>query len=224
MSRQFFIFKNEILLTFSLYYDIIKEYQVTLEENFMKKLNFKGLLALTITSIIVTSLAVGNVAIAETVAQNNKANQPAYWVDYFKISNLTCTKYELVKTPFIAPASNSGVPIYATIVKAGAGDTANEIDRTVKPGDEIVHSSGKENSHVIVCYGSASKPLGDSGIGDVTPDENNPGKPEKDQDDQDSETPLELPKTGSNKLAQVFGLGSLTSASLSWAVSVKRRR
>lgn len=213
-----------MLLTFSLYYDIIKEYQVNLEENFMKEMNFMKLLALIITSVVATSLMAGNIAVAETVAQNNEANQPAYWVNYFKISNLTCKKYEPVKTPFVVPASNSGVPIYATIVKAGAGEMANEVDRTVKPGDEIVHSSGKENSHVIVCYGSASKPLGDSGIGDVTPDENNPGKPEKDQDDQDSETPLELPKTGSNKLAQVFGLGSLTSASLSWAVSVKRRR
>lgn len=205
-----------MLLTFSLYHDIIKEYQVNLEENFMK------LLALIITSVVATSLMAGNIAVAETVAQNNEANQPAYWVNYFKISNLTCKKYEPVKTPFVVPASNSGVPIYATIVKAGAGENANEIDRTVKAGDEIAHSSGKENSHVIVCFGSSSKPLGDNNLDDSK--DETPNKPNEDSNNQASETPLELPKTGSNKLAQAFGISSLTSASLYWLTSIKRRR
>lgn len=188
----------------------------------MKELNFMKLLALIITSVVATSLMAGNIAVAETVAQNNEANQPAYWVNYFKISNLTCKKYEPVKTPFVVPASNSGVPIYATIVKAGAGENANEIDRTVKAGDEIAHSSDKENSHVIVCYGSSSKPLGDSNLDDSKDEK--PSKPNEDSNNQASEIPLELPKTGSNKLAQAFGISSLTSASLYWLTSIKRRR
>ena len=80
-------------------------------------------------------------------------NKPSYWVDYFTqqgYEDVECTKYEPVSTPYILGDAPEGRMWLAIIVKAGAGDDANEVTMNPKPG-EYSHASGKDNSHVIVC-------------------------------------------------------------------------
>ena len=80
-------------------------------------------------------------------------NKPSYWVDYFTqqgYEDVECTKYEPVSTPYILGDAPEGRTWLAIIIKAGAGDDANQVIMSPKPG-EYSHASGKDNSHVIVC-------------------------------------------------------------------------
>jgi hypothetical protein len=80
-------------------------------------------------------------------------NKPSYWVDYFTkqgYEDVECTKYEPVSTPYILGDPPEGRMWLAIVIKAGAGNDANEVIMNPKPG-EYSHASGKDNSHVIVC-------------------------------------------------------------------------
>ncbi len=80
-------------------------------------------------------------------------NKASYWVDYFTqqgYEDVKCTKYEPVSTPYILGDAPEGRTWLAIIIKAGAGDDANQVIMSPAPGP-YSHSSGKDNSHVIVC-------------------------------------------------------------------------
>lgn len=85
-----------------------------------------------------------------TFPQDPKYNNVSFWNDYFG-DGAVCVKFEPVSTPFTVPTNPSGYSWFSAIVKAGASDAANELYNGVKPGDKLVHSSGKSISHVILC-------------------------------------------------------------------------
>ncbi|SDY75737.1 hypothetical protein [Tessaracoccus flavus] len=88
-----------------------------------------------------------------TVEHSPEANQASFWEDYFDdVEDIECDKKEPVDTPFEVPAAPEDREWHAVIVKAGAGEDANEVYLDVEQGDEISHFSGKSNSHIILCH------------------------------------------------------------------------
>lgn len=105
-----------------------------------------GAIALATAGLMTTT------ANAESVPHSPEANQASFWEDYFKdVDGVSCKKVGTKDTPFTVGQPSDGHEWVAVIVKAGAGDGANDVHRDVKPGDKISHESGKRTSHVIVC-------------------------------------------------------------------------
>ncbi len=83
-------------------------------------------------------------------------NHVEYWQAIY--SGSICVKYDnLTEKTFVVPVAPEGMDYIAAIVKAGSrasldGADPNEVDLTVKAGDSLTHSSGKNLSHVILCY------------------------------------------------------------------------
>jgi len=104
------------------------------------------------TSAVAASMSAPS-AVGAANGVDPELNKPSYWVDYFTqqgYEDVECTKYEPVSTPYILGDAPEGRTWLAIIIKAGAGDDANEVIMSPKPG-EYSHASGKDNSHVIVC-------------------------------------------------------------------------
>ena len=104
------------------------------------------------TSAVAASMTAPS-AVGAANGVDPELNKPSYWVDYFTqqgYEDVQCTKYEPVSTPYILGDAPEGRTWLAIIIKAGAGDDANEVIMNPKPG-EYSHASGKDNSHVIVC-------------------------------------------------------------------------
>ena len=98
---------------------------------------------------------VGLVAVtanAETVPHSPEANKASFWENRFNVAGIDCYKIDPVATPFVVPTAPDGREWYAVIAKAGAGSDANEVDLSVKAGDQVAHFSGKQNSHIILCH------------------------------------------------------------------------
>ena len=89
--------------------------------------------------------------------QDPKYNNASYWETYFG-DGAYCIKYDPASTPFTVPSAPAGYSWFSAIVKAGAGDAANELYNGIQPGDKLVHSSGKNISHVILCKQKTPKP------------------------------------------------------------------
>jgi hypothetical protein len=110
-----------------------------------------GALGLATSAVAASMTAPSAVGAANGV--DPELNKPSYWVDYFTqqgYEDVECTKYEPVSTPYILGDAPEGRTWLAIIIKAGAGDDANQVIMSPKPG-EYSHASGKDNSHVIVC-------------------------------------------------------------------------
>jgi hypothetical protein len=104
------------------------------------------------TSAVAASLSAPHAVVAAN-GVDPELNKASYWVDYFTQqgkADVKCTKYEPVSTPYILGDAPEGRTWLAIIIKAGAGDDANEVIMNPEPG-EYSHASGKDNSHVIVC-------------------------------------------------------------------------
>ena len=104
------------------------------------------------TSAVAASMSAPS-AVGAANGVDPELNKPSYWVDYFTqqgYEDVECTKYEPVSTPYILGDAPEGRTWLAIIIKAGAGEDANQVIMSPKPG-EYSHASGKDNSHVIVC-------------------------------------------------------------------------
>ena len=104
------------------------------------------------TSAVAASMSAPS-AVGAANGVDPELNKPSYWVDYFTqqgYEDVECTKYEPVSTPYILGDAPEGRTWLAIIIKAGAGNDANQVIMSPKPG-EYSHASGKDNSHVIVC-------------------------------------------------------------------------
>ncbi len=104
------------------------------------------------TSAVAASMTAPS-AVGAANGVDPELNKASYWVDNFTqqdYEDVKCTKYEPVSTPYILGDAPEGRMWLAIIIKAGAGDDANQVIMNPKPGP-YSHSSGKDNSHVIVC-------------------------------------------------------------------------
>jgi len=61
-------------------------------------------------------------------------------------------KYEPVETPFVVPEPPEGTTWTLLVLKAGSGDGENETFPNPVVGQGYSHSSGKDNSHAILCW------------------------------------------------------------------------
>jgi hypothetical protein len=117
--------------------------------------------------IVAVVMALSLVVFAGTVnAQSStdaEKNQTSYWeAQGFG----TCVKYDNVNAEtFTVPAAPEGKVYTLAVIKAGSDQSTeepNETDTSVAAGDVLRHSSGKDISHVILCYKSSQ----DGGNGD----------------------------------------------------------
>jgi hypothetical protein len=89
-------------------------------------------------------------------------NKTSYWEAQYP--GTTCVKYDnLSDKTFTVPAPPEGKTWVVAIVKAGSrqsldGKDPNEVDESIKAGDVLRHSSGKNLSHVILCYKKTETP------------------------------------------------------------------
>lgn len=96
-----------------------------------------------------------NQAFAETVPFDPGANQPGYWEDYFEdrgYVDVTCMKDDTEREFFTVGAPPEGSFWVGVILKAGADDSASDVYLEPTEGLVLEHASGKDISHVIVCY------------------------------------------------------------------------
>jgi len=85
---------------------------------------------------------------AVPVSAGENTNSVAYWCGSENLG----TKIEPVSTPYVLNFQPpEGYTFTDLIVKAGSGDGENEKYAAVF-GNSYSHSSGKDNSHVIVCW------------------------------------------------------------------------
>ncbi len=92
--------------------------------------------------IIVGLLVVGIVLLVGGVALATDSNQVDHWCE-------TGVKFEPVSTPYVVPSPPAGSTWTLLILKAG---TANDQIPNPVVGQAYAHSSGKDISHVILCY------------------------------------------------------------------------
>lgn len=158
----------------------------------------KALIASLAAAVGAAGFISATTANAETVPHNPAANQPAYWVSYFNVEGIECSKTDPAATPYVLGDAGDDREWFAVVVKAGAGDDAHEVFRNVTEGQSFSHSTGKDNSHVITCTvpandepsespkptepGESPKPTEPT----VTPTDQ-PTKPGDDDDDDDDD-------------------------------------
>lgn len=105
----------------------------------------------------VTALAASIIpAAAETYPHDPKLNHPNTWEVKFPAG--MCVKDDNPSTPYTVPTPPTGWELVAVVIKAGAGESANEVWRGVAAGDVLAHPTGKDHSHVIFCKDRASEP------------------------------------------------------------------
>jgi len=80
--------------------------------------------------------------------QDPQYNNVSYWQSQ---GYEYCVKYEPVTTPYSVPAPVGGGTWDLMIIKAGAGDDANQLVSGPTAGGSYGHSSGKDISHIILC-------------------------------------------------------------------------
>jgi len=95
---------------------------------------------------------------ADDPSQDAAKNNPAWWESYFQAEypGVDCKKYDGGKPTWTVPARD-GDRYIAAIVNAAArpalgGKDPNEVVYTVAAGDTLEHFSGKDISHVILCW------------------------------------------------------------------------
>ena len=93
---------------------------------------------LLMVSVIIAVMAIMTGALA------TDTNHVSYWCE-------DGVKYEPVDTPFHVPEPATGTVWSLLILKAGSGDGQNETWDYPDVGGWYSHSSGKDNSHAILC-------------------------------------------------------------------------
>ncbi len=110
-------------------------------------------------NVLALLIALGGVAVVGTLAlvADSSAQylpqDPEYNnVDYWQSNGYEyCVKYEPVTTPYLVPPAPEGGEWDLLVIKAGAGDEANQLIEDPLAGNTYDHSSGKDISHVILC-------------------------------------------------------------------------
>lgn len=147
-----------------------------------------------------------------TVPHSSEANQEQFWVEHFKERDgvdVVCTKDDTeYNDGYLLGSPEAGHDWYALILKAGAGDGANEVFLNPVTGETYTFTD-KDISHVITCMiaqtGDNGDDDGDNGDdngdnGDDNGDDDKPEDPKKPQDPEKKPTPEKkkptLPRTG----------------------------
>ncbi|PLS80880.1 hypothetical protein CYG49_03905, partial [Candidatus Saccharibacteria bacterium] len=97
--------------------------------------------------------------------EDARKNNPSYWEGVFVGAD--CFKLELNQPTFTVTADSlpQGAEYVAAVVKAGSSksvENPNEVVKPIRVGQVLRHSSGKDISHVILCF----QPIDDSNPGD----------------------------------------------------------
>ena len=106
-------------------------------------------LTVVLAAIVGVSLVWVSASSADTyLPQDPQYNNVSYWQSQ---GYEYCVKYEPVATPYSVPAPAGGGTWDLMIIKAGAGDDANQLVSGPTVGGSYGHSSGKDISHIILC-------------------------------------------------------------------------
>ena len=106
-------------------------------------------LAVVVAAIVGVSLVWVSASGADSyLPQDPQYNNVSYWQSQ---GYEYCVKYEPVTTPYSVPAPVGGGTWDLMIIKAGAGDDANQLVSGPTAGGSYGHSSGKDISHIILC-------------------------------------------------------------------------
>ena len=131
----------------------------------MKSKSWLGSILLALVLIIAPNLLSPGVSMA-----NTNTNNADHWVGYFESLypnlDVTCDKpWDQGYDPtFVIPEGEwSGADWIAVVVKAGKSGNGgvineNEIFDDITPGTTVSHPSGKEISHMIICWGNDNTP------------------------------------------------------------------
>lgn len=101
-----------------------------------------GLMALALVAALVVLASIAS-------ATEGTGNQVEDWCD-------DGIKIEDPDTPFVVPAPPEGTTWALLIIKAGSSATQNFVVTSPPSGTTYLHPSGKEISHVILCYQEAT--------------------------------------------------------------------
>ena len=93
-------------------------------------------------ALLASTLSVGAVLASTDISDENKVG---YWCE-------NGVKYEPVATPYVVPTPPEGTAWTLLVLKAGSGEGANETFANPTSGQSYVHSTGKDISHVILCW------------------------------------------------------------------------
>ena len=114
----------------------------------MQRRTLTAILVAIAGAVTVVTFALVADSSAQYLPQDPEYNDVEYWqsngYEY-------CVKYDPVDTPYLVPAAPEGGTWDLLIIKAGAGDQANQLIDDPAVGTTYEHSSDKDISHVILC-------------------------------------------------------------------------
>ncbi len=114
----------------------------------MQRRTLTAILVAIAGAVTVVTFALVADSSAQYLPQDPEYNNVEYWqsngYEY-------CVKYDPVDTPYLVPAAPEGGTWDLLIIKAGAGDQANQLIDDPAVGTTYEHSSDKDISHVILC-------------------------------------------------------------------------